>query len=166
MSWVNWQKKFSHCSISGLVAPSSMQKLWSPLATIFVEKKIWKNFWCGFRPILFTPSKELLISWKKWRFEIFRTSLESRASDPCLNTQFSVVNHQYHKSNKDIVTWSWYPPCEFMSIKNWMNKSEGHNNLFKWATRFNTESKNRIVNFHFILFAVISMKSNLPLVNF
>ena len=24
-----------------------------------------------------------MISWKKWRFEIFRTSVESRASDPC-----------------------------------------------------------------------------------
>ena len=82
MSGVNWQKNFSHCSISRSVAPSSMQKLCTPLATIFVEKKIWKKFWCGFRPIRVTPWKEFLISWKKWCFEIFRTSAESRASDP------------------------------------------------------------------------------------
>ena len=68
MSGVNWQKIFSHCSISGSVAPSSMQKLWTPPAAIFVEKKFWKKFWCGFRPIWVTPWKEFLISWKKWRF--------------------------------------------------------------------------------------------------
>ena len=44
--------------------------------------KFWKKNWCVFRPIRVTPWKEFLISWKKWRFEIFRTSLESRASDP------------------------------------------------------------------------------------
>ena len=87
MSGVNWHKNFSHCSISRSVAPSSMQKLCTPLATIFVEKKFWKKFWCGFRPIRVTPWREFLISWKKWRFEIFRTTAESRASDPCINTR-------------------------------------------------------------------------------
>ena len=82
MFGVNWHKNFSHCSISRSVAPSSMQKLCTPLATIFVEKKFWKKFWCGFRPIRVTPWREFLISWKKWRFEIFRTTAESRASDP------------------------------------------------------------------------------------
>ena len=43
MSGINWQKKFTYCSISGSVAPSSVQKLWTPLATIFVEKTIWKK---------------------------------------------------------------------------------------------------------------------------
>ena len=38
MFGVNWHKNFSHCSISGSVAPSSMQKICTPLATIFVEK--------------------------------------------------------------------------------------------------------------------------------
>ena len=84
MSGLNWPKNFSHCSISGSVAPSSMQKLWTPLATIFVEKKFWKKFWCGSRPIQVTPWKEFLIPWKKWCFENFRTSAESRASDPWL----------------------------------------------------------------------------------
>ena len=82
MSGLNWLENFSHCSISGLVAPSSMQKLWTPLAIIFVEKKFWKKFWCGSRPIRVTPWKEFLISWKKWRFEIFGTSKASRASGP------------------------------------------------------------------------------------
>ena len=86
MSGVNWQKNFGHCSISMSVAPSSMQKLCTPLATIFVEKKFWKKFWCGFRPIRVTPWKEFLISWKKWRFEIFWTSAGSRASDPWLGS--------------------------------------------------------------------------------
>ena len=60
-----------------------MQKVWTPLATVFVQKKFLKKFWWGFRHIWVTPWKEFLISWKKWRFEIFRTSLLSRASDPC-----------------------------------------------------------------------------------
>ena len=80
MSGLNWQKNFGHCSINKSVAPSSMQKLWALLATIYVEKKIWKKFWWGFRHIWVTPWKEFLISWKKWRFEIFRTALPSRAS--------------------------------------------------------------------------------------
>ena len=83
MSGLNWQKK-SHCSISASVVPSSMQKLWSPLTTLFVEKKFWKKFWCGFRLFRVTPWREFLISWKKWRFLIFWTTAESRASDPCI----------------------------------------------------------------------------------
>ena len=80
MSGVNWSKKFCHWSISRQVAPSSMQKLWTPPAAIFVEKKFWKKFWWGFRPIWVTPWKEFLISWKKWRFEICLMTLLSRAS--------------------------------------------------------------------------------------
>ena len=57
MFGVNWHKNFSHCSISESVAPSSMQKLWTPLATIFVEKNFWKEF---------------LIFWKKMVFWNFR----------------------------------------------------------------------------------------------
>ena len=83
ISGLNWLKNFGHCSISRQVAPSSMQKLWTPLATVFVEKKIQKKFWWGFRPIWVTPWKEFLISWKKWRFEIFRTTVPSRASGSC-----------------------------------------------------------------------------------
>ena len=82
MSGLNWHKNFSHCSISESAAPSSMQKLWTPLATIFVEKKIWKKIWCGSRPIQVTPWKEFLISGKKWRFEIFGMSKAYRASGP------------------------------------------------------------------------------------
>ena len=51
MYGLNWHKNFSHCSISESAAPSSMQKLWTPIATIFVEKKFWKEFWWGSRPI-------------------------------------------------------------------------------------------------------------------
>ena len=80
MSGLNWTKNFSHCSISGPVAPSSMPKLKTPLATIFVEKKFWKKFWWGSRPNWVTPWKEFVISWKKWRFEIFQTSVVSRAN--------------------------------------------------------------------------------------
>ena len=40
----------------------------------------------GFRPIRVTPWREFLISWKKWRFQIFRMTAESRASDSCLDT--------------------------------------------------------------------------------
>ena len=35
---------FSHFSISGQVAPSSMQKLQSPLVYVFVGKRFFKNF--------------------------------------------------------------------------------------------------------------------------
>ena len=38
MSRINWPKNFSRCSINGLVASSSMQKLWLPAVTVFVEK--------------------------------------------------------------------------------------------------------------------------------
>ena len=81
MSGVNWQKKVV-ITFSGSVAPPSVQKLWTPLAIRFVEKKFWKKFWRGFRPIRVTPWKEFLISLKKWRFEIFGTSKVSSASGP------------------------------------------------------------------------------------
>ena len=80
MSALNWQKNFGHYSISVPVAPSSMPKLLTPLATIFVEIFFQKKIWWGFGPIWVTPWKDFLISWKKWRFEIFRTALPSRAS--------------------------------------------------------------------------------------
>ena len=82
MSGLNWTKNFSHCSISGPVAPSSMPKLKTPLATIFVKKNCWKKFWWGSRPNWVTPWKEFVISWKKWRFEIFRTSQVSSYLSP------------------------------------------------------------------------------------
>ena len=44
MSRVKWPINSSHCTICWSVVHSSMQKLWTPLATIFVEKKIEKNF--------------------------------------------------------------------------------------------------------------------------
>ena len=71
-----------------------MQKLYTPLTTIFVEKKFWKKFWCGSRPIWVTPWEEFLISWKKWRFEIFRTAAPSRASDPWLSPQKDNLSFQ------------------------------------------------------------------------
>ena len=43
MSGLNLLKNCSHCSISGSVAPSSMQKLGTPLMTMIVQKKIEKN---------------------------------------------------------------------------------------------------------------------------
>ena len=48
-------------------------KLWWPLGTVFVEI-FWngKN-WGGFTPFPVTHWKEIWISWKKRRFEIFRT---------------------------------------------------------------------------------------------
>ena len=70
-NWAKMHKKLVHYSISGSVVPSDMQKLWAPLATIFVGKKFWKKFWWGFRHIWVTLLKEFLMSWKKWRFEIF-----------------------------------------------------------------------------------------------
>ena len=36
---INLQKKFAHCSISASVVPSSIHKLWAPLATILMKKK-------------------------------------------------------------------------------------------------------------------------------
>ena len=75
---LNWQKNFRHYLISVPVAPSSMPKLPTPLATIFVEIFFQKKNWWGFGPIWVTPWKNFLIPWKKCRFEIFRTSLPSR----------------------------------------------------------------------------------------
>ena len=80
MSGLNWQINFDHCSNCVSLAPSSRQKLWTPLGTVFVEKKFWKKIWWGFRHIWVTPWKEFLISWKKWHSEIFWTDLPSRAS--------------------------------------------------------------------------------------
>ena len=128
MSGVNWQKNFSHCSISSSVAPSSMQKLCTPLATIFVEKKFWKKFWCGFRPIWVTPWREFLISWKKWRFEIFRTTAESRASDPwieipsywpCLFSDLRCILPQPIYLNSISLEKSVYP-CIYLSMDDWL----------------------------------------------
>ena len=83
MSALNWQKNFGYYSISVPVAPSSMPKLLTPLATIFVEIFFQKKIWWGFGPIWVTPRKDFLISWKKWRFEIFQTTVLSRASGSC-----------------------------------------------------------------------------------
>ena len=80
-----------------------MQKLWALLATIYVEKKIWKKFWWGFRPIWVTRWKEFLISWKKWCFEIFRKSAESRASDPW----FSYLENNYKKRKRDYLSFTY-----------------------------------------------------------
>ena len=44
-----------------------------------------KKKWQGSGPIGVTSWKDFSISFKKWCFEIFRTSAESRASDPWLN---------------------------------------------------------------------------------
>ena len=52
-------------------------KLWTSLATVFVDI-FWKEKnWVGFRPFPMTHWKEFLISWKKWRFEIFWSSWKS-----------------------------------------------------------------------------------------
>ena len=52
MSGVNWQKNLKHCSICGSVVPPSMQKRWTPLATVFVEKKnLKKNFGAVLDPL-------------------------------------------------------------------------------------------------------------------
>ena len=80
MSGLNWHKNFGYCSTIESAVPSSMQKLWTPLATKFLEKKFWRKIWCGSRPIQVTLWKDFLISWKKWCFQIFRTALLSRAS--------------------------------------------------------------------------------------
>ena len=69
---VNWQKNSNHCSISGSVVPSSMQKLWTPLKTIFVEKKFWKKLWCGFRPILVIKWKDFLMPCKNGDLWFFK----------------------------------------------------------------------------------------------
>ena len=50
------------------------QKLWMPLATIFVEIFQKEKKWWGSGPIGVTSWKDFSISLKKWRFEIFRTS--------------------------------------------------------------------------------------------
>ena len=78
MSTLDWQKNFWHYLISVSAAPPSVPKLPMPLATIFVEIFSKKIFWWGSRPISATPWKEFWISLKKWRFEIFGTSLPSR----------------------------------------------------------------------------------------
>ena len=52
-------------------------KLWTSLATVFVDI-FWKEKnWVGFRPFPMTHWKEFLISWKKRRFEIFWSSWKS-----------------------------------------------------------------------------------------
>ena len=43
MSGLNWQENFDQYLICVSVAPSSMQKVWIPLATIFVRKRIFEN---------------------------------------------------------------------------------------------------------------------------
>ena len=52
-------------------------KLWTSLATVFVDI-FWKEKnWVGFRPFPMTHWKEFWISWKKRRFEIFWSSWKS-----------------------------------------------------------------------------------------
>ena len=55
-------------------------KIWTPLATVFVEIFWNEKNWGCFRPNWVAPWKEFMISWKKRRFEIFRTTAPSRAS--------------------------------------------------------------------------------------
>ena len=64
-------------------------KIWTPLATLFVEIFWNEKNWGGFRPNWVAPWKEFMISWKKRRFEIFRTTAPSRASGSWLYLRMS-----------------------------------------------------------------------------
>ena len=56
-----------------------LPNLWMPLATVFVEIFLKEKNWRGFRPYLVTLWKEFEISFKKRRFQNFRTSQLSRS---------------------------------------------------------------------------------------
>ena len=63
-------------------------KLWTSLATVFVDI-FWKEKnWVGFRPFPMTHWKEFLISWKKRRFEIFWSSWKSILTLSTANTTY------------------------------------------------------------------------------
>ena len=75
-------------------------KFWTPLATVFVEIFWNEKNWGSFRPNWVAPWKEFMISWKKRRFEIFRTTAPSRASGSWYNleTCLSDFYSRMHKS--------------------------------------------------------------------
>ena len=70
------------------------KKLQWPLETVFVEKFWNEKNWDGFRPFPVTHWKEIWISWKKRRFEIFRT-LTSPSHNNVHALGYKAKNHVY-----------------------------------------------------------------------
>ena len=85
--WLNWPKNYSHCSINGSVAPSSMQKLWTPLSTIFVEKQS-----------------------KKMEFWIFWTSAPSESNGLCLDWKQNAIWRQEFSINDAAAFFHFFDP--------------------------------------------------------
>ena len=82
MSGVNWQRDFSHYSISGSVAPSSMQKLWTPLSTISIEKKIEKDFGVVLDPFKLHHEKNF---WFLEKYAILKFSKQMPNPEPVIH---------------------------------------------------------------------------------
>ena len=82
MSGLNWQKNFGHNSINSPVAPSSIQKLWAPLATKFVEKKKLKKILVSFLAYLSYPMEGIFDILKKMAFWniLNKSSIQSQSS--------------------------------------------------------------------------------------
>ena len=93
MSALNWQKNLGYYSIIVPVAPSSMLKLLTPLATIFVEMFFQKKIWWGFGPTWVTPWKDFLITWKNGVLKFFeRVFRLDKFSGSCLNLQLKILS--------------------------------------------------------------------------
>ena len=85
-------------------------KFWTPLATVFVEIFWNEKNWGCFRPNWVAPWKEFMISWKKRRFEIFRTTAPSRASGSWFSKTF-------------IEFWAW---LYYWKLGCWVSKIRIH----------------------------------------
>ena len=80
-------------------------KLWTSLATVFVDI-FWKEKnWVGFRPFPMTHWKEFLISWKKRRFEIFWSSWKSILTLSTNTVRALLISAEGNKAWNEHLCW-------------------------------------------------------------
>ncbi len=79
-SVVNWWKNFGRCATDMSSTTLFVSKLREGVATTLFEIFSKKFFWWGSRPISVNQWQKFQISQKKWRFEIFGTSVPSRGN--------------------------------------------------------------------------------------
>ena len=89
-------------------------KLWTPLATVFVEIFQREKIWWGSRPIWVTSWKEFPISLKKWHFGFFRTSKASTLMMSTAERTIEQFGNTFHcelcrvkKNGSGILNVSW-----------------------------------------------------------
>ena len=119
---LNWQKIFGHYSTSVLVAPSSMPKLLTPLATIFVEILFQEKFGEVLDPFKLPHERNF------WNLE--KSGVLKFLEQVCCPGKFSgswVITQAVKIWTKNSLTyglvnnWAACIPCQFNVIIAWIN---------------------------------------------